>query len=361
MNMRISEIDLLRFTAAMMVVFFHYTFRGFAADGLSDVGFPELAPISQYGFLGVELFFMISGFVILMTASSGSLRKFAISRIVRLYPAFWFGCTLTFVAILTLGTDRFKASTGQYLINLTMLNEFINVPSIDGVYWTLAVEIKFYLFIAGILIIRQIDKVQRYLVLWLGLTIILEFLPSYMLSQILNTRFAPFFIVGALSYLVYSQGWTKLRAALYVISSVLALHAAFNSSKRYAQYYQTDFDPFIVGALVTSFIFVMILISMRKLGAIAKYDWRVLGALTYPVYLIHQNIGFMILNALNQRVERFLLLAITIFAILSMAYLIQMYIERPLAARMKSLLSRRLFSSDIKSDDGKINYTAEIR
>ena len=105
----------------------------------------------------------------------------------------------------------------------------------------------------------------------------------------------------------------------------------------------------------------MILISMRKLRAIAKYDWRVLGALTYPVYLIHQNIGFMILNALNQRVERFLLLAITIFAILSMAYLIQMYIERPLAARMKSLLSRRLFSSDIKSDDGKINYTAEIR
>ncbi|EAQ8060912.1 acyltransferase, partial [Salmonella enterica] len=84
---RINEIDLLRFVAAMAVVFFHYAFRGYAADGMSIMPYPSLAPVSKYGFLGVQLFFMISGFVILMSASHGSIQNFTISRMVRLYPA----------------------------------------------------------------------------------------------------------------------------------------------------------------------------------------------------------------------------------------------------------------------------------
>ena len=71
---RVNEIDLLRFVAALAVVFFHYAFRGYAADDRSIMPYPLLAPIAKYGYLGVELFFLISGFVILMTASRGSLR-----------------------------------------------------------------------------------------------------------------------------------------------------------------------------------------------------------------------------------------------------------------------------------------------
>ena len=81
---RVNEIDLLRFIAALAVVFFHYTFRGYAADAMTIMPYPLLAPFSKYGYLGVELFFMISGFVILMTAANGSLRKFVVSRFVRL-------------------------------------------------------------------------------------------------------------------------------------------------------------------------------------------------------------------------------------------------------------------------------------
>lgn len=97
---RVNEIDLLRFLAALAVVFFHYSFRGYAADGLSVMSYPLLASVSKYGYLGVELFFMISGFVILMTAAHAGLRDFVISRVVRLYPAFWACCTVTFLVIL---------------------------------------------------------------------------------------------------------------------------------------------------------------------------------------------------------------------------------------------------------------------
>ena len=65
MQQRVNEIDLLRFIAALAVVFFHYAFRGYAADDLSILPYPLLAPLAKYGYLGVELFFMISGFVIL--------------------------------------------------------------------------------------------------------------------------------------------------------------------------------------------------------------------------------------------------------------------------------------------------------
>src|SRR5262249_17939386 len=98
---RYYELDLLRFVAAFSVLLFHYTFRGTAAlDHVSDLSYPWLAPVTKDGYLGVDLFFLISGFVILMSASSGSKRQFGVSRIVRLYPAYWVCCTATFLVLL---------------------------------------------------------------------------------------------------------------------------------------------------------------------------------------------------------------------------------------------------------------------
>src|SRR2546430_7955970 len=84
---------------------------------MSVMPYPLLASVSKYGGLGVELFFMISGFVILMTAASGNLRRFIISRIVRLYPAFWACCTITFAVTIAIGEPRYSASVGQYLVD----------------------------------------------------------------------------------------------------------------------------------------------------------------------------------------------------------------------------------------------------
>src|SRR5215210_3755070 len=174
---RVTEIDLLRFLAAFLVVLYHYTFRGYAADDMSIMPYPLLAPISKYGYLGVELFFLISGFVILMTASSGSLKKFTISRIVRLYPAFWVCCTVTFIVILLIGGERYSASFTQYLVNMTMLSEFLNVPDLDGVYWSLFVEIKFYALVALVLLVGRIHRAQSLLIMWLIITITLTVFP----------------------------------------------------------------------------------------------------------------------------------------------------------------------------------------
>lgn len=345
MKTRVSEIDLLRFLAAMMVVFFHYTFRGFAADGLSDLGFPEFAFISKYGFLGVDLFFMISGFVILMTASSGSLRRFTVSRIVRLYPAYLACCTVTFIAILTLGQDRFNATPIQYLINLTMLNEFFHVPSIDGVYWSLAVEIKFYLLVTSLLLARQIHLAQGYLVAWLAATLLLELVPVEAFRSILISRYAPDFILGSISYLAFSSGWTRTRIAAFGVGWILALNSALESSIQYGRHYHVHFEVGVVICLMSLFAVVMVLVSMRRLSLIARQDWTQVGALTYPLYLVHQNLGFMIFNSLGDSIERHALLAGTLVLMLWAAHVIHVWVERPTSARMALWLNRKPLAS----------------
>src|SRR5690242_6045430 len=98
--------------------------------------YPLLAPYAKYGYLGVNLFFMISVFVILMTAARRSLVPFVVSRLARLYPAFWFCCTLTFLTTLLIGGEQYSATVPQLLINLTMLSGFFHVAAIDGVYWS---------------------------------------------------------------------------------------------------------------------------------------------------------------------------------------------------------------------------------
>jgi peptidoglycan/LPS O-acetylase OafA/YrhL len=128
-------------------VFYHYTFRGYRVDRLSSMPYPALAPVAMYGRLGVKIFFMISGFVILITAASGSMERFFISRIVRLHPCFWVYCTLTFLGTLLAGGYHHPAPFRVYLLNMTMLSGFFGVPSIDGVYWSLFVELQFYFLV----------------------------------------------------------------------------------------------------------------------------------------------------------------------------------------------------------------------
>ena len=228
---RVNEIDLLRFIAALAVVFFHYTFRGYAADSMSVIPFPLLAPYSKYGYLGVELFFMISGFVILMTASGGSMRGFIVSRFVRLYPAFWASCTITFIVILLFGEPRYTATISQYLINMTMMSGFLRVPSIDGVYWTLFIEIQFYFFITILLYMKKISHIQSFLTLWSFLSIALAFFPVKILNFLFITEYAAYFIAGSTFYLIWLEGisWKKNRAFTFIMGiSAIPRNALFD-------------------------------------------------------------------------------------------------------------------------------------
>jgi peptidoglycan/LPS O-acetylase OafA/YrhL len=339
---RVTEIDLLRFLAAVSVLLFHYTFSGYAAENLSPMPYTPLAPISKYGWLGIELFFVISGFVILMTAVGRSLRSFVVSRLIRLYPAFWACCTITFALILAFGAPRITATVGQYFINMTMLAGFVGEPDIDGAYWSLYVEMRFYFLVAVVLATGRIQQVQTLLLAWLAAVIVLEFIPFGPLRYLLIVEWATYFIAGATFYLVWAQGISPMRVCMIVVSWGLALYQTIKALPVLENHYNASMSGVIVAAIISAFYLAMFLIALNRTGHFGRINWILVGALTYPLYLLHGNIGYIFFNIGYPEINPHLLLWSTIFVVLCLAYAVHIGIERKFARPMKIALNRLL-------------------
>jgi peptidoglycan/LPS O-acetylase OafA/YrhL len=337
---RVNELDLLRFVAAVAVMFFHYAFRGYAGDGMTEMPYPLLAPLARYGYLALELLFMISGFVIAMTALNRSLRHFMISRVVRLYPAFWVCCTITFALTLIIGEPRYSASVGQYLVNLTMLAEFLRVPSIDGAYWFLYVEIIFYTTVAVALLIGGPQRFPWFLAVWLLVEIALEILPIGRHPARILADYSVCFIAGAEFFLVWSRGLSAARVVMIALSLGVAIQQALNRLPGIDRHYNTTMNRYVVAGIIMASFFVMLLVSLRRTGALGRRRWLLAGAISYPFYLLHQNIGFMLFNALYPAVNPHIVFWGTIAVVMAAAYAVHVLIEKRLSLSMNAAIAR---------------------
>ena len=355
---RFYEIDLLRFLAALAVVLFHYAFRGFAADDMSVLTFPMLGEVFRYGYLGVELFFIISGFVILMTASNTNPTGFVISRISRLYPAFWLAVTLTYAVIVLWGAPRFDATFSQYIYNLSMISGYVYIPHIDEVYWTLLVEMKFYFLVFIILVVRQIKHIKYFLTLWLAYSWLAQFIEFDSYTHFfLFPHYASCFIGGAIFYLIRTQGISVDKAVLLVAAMALSLWVGFKDAVDMQQQYAVAYSPSIVAGIILSFYLLFGWISLKGIKGLQHPLVVTVGALTYPLYLIHQNIGFIAFNRLAGSMNRYLLLLATVIVMLIAAYIIQRYVEKPVSRWMKRLLramAARLWIPEKRTESSEI-------
>src|SRR5678809_433623 len=140
-----------------------------------------------------------------MTAASGSKSHFVVSRVVRLYPAFWICCTATFVVSLFVTKMR-HVSPHEYLLNMTMLGGFLGVRPVDSVYWSLFVEIQFYFVVFLMLLFRQMHRVKALLGIWLCLYTASTIHPVPVVSFLLIPHWAPYFIAGAMFFLISREG-----------------------------------------------------------------------------------------------------------------------------------------------------------
>ena len=155
---RFLELDALRGVAAMSVLFFHYTTRYHELFGHTDrvyCSFP-------LGSCGVNLFFMISGFVILMTLDRCKRPlDFVFARFSRLYPVYWVAVIFTFAVVSICGLPGREYSLATLVANLTMFHGLFRFADVDSVYWTLVCELCFYGLIWGIFTLglrRQLER-----------------------------------------------------------------------------------------------------------------------------------------------------------------------------------------------------------
>lgn len=336
---RLLELDLLRFLAAMSVVMYHYAFRGYAADQMTVMPYPSLAQVAKYGHYGVELFFMISGFVILMSATNSTVWRFAIARAVRLYPAFWICCTLTFLVTTWIGAPRYGASTGQFLANLTLAGGLLGAQPMDGVYWSIFIEIRFYLLVALVLLVKKIDNAEALLASWLVITIALEVWPIGKLRFLFLTDYASHFISGAVFFHVWKNGTKPRYLAMIAVAWLLAIQHALKGIATFEAKYQTEVSEVVVVALISSFYGCFFLTATDRTGALSKINCTTLGATTYPLYLIHQNMGYMTFNVLYPSYDMHTVLWSTTASMLALAFTISALLEPRIAHALRRLLT----------------------
>jgi len=204
----ITGLDVIRFFAAFLVMAHHLAFWSWAvayeATANSITGgipaFPSLTWLSWFGAVGVDIFFVLSGFVILYSAGRDS-RSFARSRVLRLVPGALVSASLSAVTLLTLHTTPAWSVATRFLRSIFFVPYG---PWIDGVYWTLGIEIVFYATIFVLLKTASVERLR--LVLYpIGLVSSAFWLMSvfFGLNVYINATFGPAVVRTLQLLLVY--------------------------------------------------------------------------------------------------------------------------------------------------------------
>ena len=318
---RLIELDALRGLAALSVMLYHYTTRYNQLFGHVKANYFEF----EYGNFGVQVFLIISGFVIFMTINKiKSVKEFALKRAVRLYPAYITSVILTFTLVSIFSLKGRETSLLEALFNLTMLQGFIPfdlIPHVDGAYWSLKVELTFYFFMGCIFSLKLINKIEIPLIIWLSFAFILRGISLFSDNFIINAlmvygilSYCHLFIAGIMFYMLRD---TKKKSYYFIIFACL--------------FYEFLYNGLFRGTVVLIFFSIFYMLISGKLGFIAKKPLIFLGTISYSLYLIHQNIGYIIINFMEKNgfVNEFYIL-IPILISIGLATAITFLIEKPL-------------------------------
>lgn len=304
---RLDAVDLLRVASALLVIAFHYG-AAFALGGsYNSEGWAEISTLprewiaySWFGWVGVEIFFVISGLVIAGSAEKVRAGTFLARRARRLVPAAWLCATITALVLIGMGNGP-----GHVLYQWAGSAAFLPVwPWIDASYWTLGIEISFYLLVALTIHVTGSARLE-------GLAWLLALLSLGYYSVVLAIGVAPhaadrrwldlallphgaLFALGIFARAILTTGLRPARAAGVLLCVLLGLVEIVGGAAGGAHAFG------ITGSqAVPAFIFLAAMailfaapILQAPLGRVLPPRLvTLLGLATYPLYLLHQDAG----------------------------------------------------------------------
>lgn len=321
-NNRLLELDALRGIAALAVVVYHYFYRYNELHNRPD----EIINWVYFGKYGAQFFFIISGFVIYWTLSRvENPLDFLISRFSRLYPVYWVAVIITFSVVAVTGLPSKEVSIFEALFNLLMFHEYFKIPHVDGVYWTLTVELTFYFWIFILYLSKQLKRAE-YWMLPVLMVAVLQSTGFFKLPEIVNKIFITyhisFFIAGISFYKIINKISDKFTIPLILISLI---STAFIISVKHFLAFSVFYTTFYLAI-------------SGNLKFLSFKPFVFLGSISYSLYLLHQNIGFVILdkfyeNQLPTALGAFLSIVLCVLA----AFLLNKYVEKPALSAIREL------------------------
>ena len=355
------SLDLLRFVSAFLVLLFHIAaFGGGAPSWPVDAAAAPLGwltPVSWFGWVGVQVFFVLSGFIISASAYDSTALDFLRKRAIRVFPALWISAVLALVV---------RAIWGEPLADLVpdLLRSAILSPKgpyIDGVVWSLVIEAIFYAGVAAVILVApRFGGLARSLTLaafalgiastcfnlvhWLAVSGIALPGPAGMPASlqsfafdVLLLRHGVLFAVGILLYqIVQHRPSPHLVGGLALFTAAGALQIANKAHAGLAGAIPVAF--WLAGILV---IYLGARFGSRAFAQRLRPIMRPIGLMTYPLYLNHFVLGQALLPVLALFISNSLVLAVVLCAIiLANAWFIARFPERWLQRIARTVLFR---------------------
>jgi len=330
---RISFLDGLRGVAILMVILFHAYAR-----------WPDLVPygnrygeivLFKYGWLGVYLFFMISGFVILMTLEkTTNFFQFIYHRWIRLFPAMFIVSILVFTTAHLLFPERPAGVPvirdllpGLTFIDDQILSKIFHSPQgmLEGAFWSLYVEVKFYI-IFGLIFFAFGENVAIAGIIGLFLCFIL----TGHLGR-LSAQYMGWFASGAIYYIYFKYGkkkWLWMALSMSLISA-LFLHRGILAT---------------LVAVIMSLFFLFVMISQHLQSIISSRFLLFLGFISYPLYLIHENMMISLIIKFGRWMPwmpGFILPIVPIVIVISIGWILAKYAEPRFRGLLRGILEKK--------------------
>ena len=340
---RYVGVDLLRFVAASLVMFFHLALWSWVAPNGTTativrgaVSFPELQSAAAAGWIGVQIFFVISGFVIAFSAAKATPLTFLRRRFLRLFPGAVVTTAISAAVLVGEGVATLPA-LGHRVFNSVAFNLF--GPWIDGVFWTLGVEISFYALVFVLLILRRAHWLPAIIavigIASSALAAVKVLVPAAAASafvdgrtgELLLLKHGMFFCLGVMLWVASERGWSRARTAVALVCVAGGI----------AQIASVSVGPGVAPLAIAIWLAAMALlfaaiarddIAARLAGRAAPVV-ALIGLATYPLYLVHDIVGAATMRELALAgVPRFVALGAAMLAMVALALAVTCFPER---------------------------------
>ncbi|KAJ54593.1 hypothetical protein ACMU_17970 [Actibacterium mucosum KCTC 23349] len=336
------NLNAFRGISILIVALYHYTSR-LPPDAFLPNG-QELGHFFRFGWIGVYVFFAISGYCILGSyLRSADSWEFFAKRVARIYPLFVVSSTVVFLYITLFHVPSFSrdgwsfnaqdVSVQDYVFTTFFLANDLGFTWVDGAYWTLLVEVKFYFIIALVfgLIARHALHISEYIfgfalpLAWV-FSIYADIGPAEkILRNIFLAPYFPFFVIGMRAAVDEKLSW-RLGVHL-AVSAVVMYHISAGKSSFYEETWVTMIAyATLIGLLVVAFFKPTVNMFPKAVQPLAKLlGW--IGVYSYAWYLVHQKIGLSVVAMSAPVVGGFVAVLLAILFTIALAYLLSWLVE----------------------------------